>query len=148
METTAGKAQLIMRIVRFGFIAFSALLIFLVFKLPAPSAATPNPVAEVAISIVALTNIALGFFAPRFLLSSARMRSRHASTSTPVQRWLSGCILSLALFESCVLFAFVLHQIGARERIVETLFGLGMISLLFWNPGTPPSDEDRSASRE
>jgi hypothetical protein len=50
-------------------------------------------------------------------------------------------ILSLALFEACILFGFALHYLGGRVWLVELLFGAGIAAELFWSPGEPPNAE-------
>ena len=141
VEPTAAQAQRSVKILKIVFIVSFVLLIEVTFRFLHPSSAHPSPAMEMAISMVALSSVALGFLAPKFLTHGVQDVTKKTAQSTPVKRWLTSCILSLALFESCILFALVLRVIGARTWIVELLDAVGLIALLVWNPGTPPSED-------
>jgi hypothetical protein len=51
-------------------------------------------------------------------------------------------VCSLICLYSCMLLGFVLYILRARVVLVELLFGVAMISLLFWRPGSPPTSAD------
>jgi hypothetical protein len=141
VDLQAKQAQFAIRIMRLSFLLFGILLIYIAFKVPVQSRAVPNRVFELVISLLALTNIPIGFFAPKFFSRSPSRGFRSTMVPAPVKQWFTGRVASLAFFNACNLFAFVLHSIGGRIWIVELLFGAGMISFLFWNPGNPPIAE-------
>jgi hypothetical protein len=122
------------------------LFLYIVFKGPPKVTAPPQPAVELVISGIAFTNVALGFVLPGFIARAALRSQSNNQPSTPIQRWLSGCVLSVALFESCNLFGLVLHFIGARVLIVESLFAAGLLAVLIRSPGAPPAEEGASAA--
>lgn len=141
VQPTAAQAVRVVKVLKISFVVSGLLFILIAFRIPARPTTPPDPLVEVIVSLVALTNIALGFFLPGLVSRAAGRRLTNTQASTPLQRWVSGCILSLAMFMSCCLFAVVLHFIGARVRIVEILFAFGMLSIVFWKPGTPPTED-------
>jgi len=140
-QPTAPQAVRLVRILRISLIVSVLLSFWIVLKVPATPGTLPKPLVEVVIPLLALTNVVLGFFVPGFLLRGAEDRLTGMRSATAVQRWVSDCVLSLALLESCCLFGVVLHFIGARARIVGILFAVGLLAMAFWSPGTPPGED-------
>jgi hypothetical protein len=142
MTPSAKDASRLVRVFRLCFIAASLMFVFVAFKVPSKASAPPQPAFVVIISAVALTSLVLGFVLPGFLARAARGGQAGAPPSvSPIQRWFSGCVLSLAFFESCYLFALVLHFVGAPVLIVESLFAAGILATVLWSPGAPPADD-------
>lgn len=127
-----------MRIIWFGFVLSAVMLIYLVFVLPVRTPETAGITVETGITVVALVDVALGFLAQRFMARFTKPLSEGRQPATALNAWLSRNLVSIACIYSCILFAFVLHMLGARAGLVEFLFAVGMISLLLWQPGTPP----------
>jgi len=144
---TAIKASRIIRIMKICFLVYGASLILVVYRVPAKVRHPPNSSFELAISLVAIVNVALGFFPPQFLSKLTARSSASQRASTPLQLWMTRSVSSMALFLSCVLFGLVLHFVGAQLHLVELLFTVGLLSLLFWSPGTPPGTEDEAINR-
>jgi hypothetical protein len=145
MNPKGKQALQIVGILKISFIVVGLLFLCLIFKIPPSGSAPPQPAFELIISAIALTNIGLGFILPGFIASVARRGESSARPSTtPIQRWMSGYVISLALFQSCNIFGLVLHFIGARALVVESLFAAGLLAMLVWSPGTPPTDEEVS----
>jgi hypothetical protein len=141
--------MLTVKTLKISFIVAGLLFLYLVFKLPPNNTAPPQPAFELIVSAIALINVALGFILPGFMVRAAlRGQSSAQPPATPIQRWMSGCVLSLALFQSCNLFGLVLHFVGARVLIVESLFAVGLLAMLFWSPGAPPADEGLSPTQD
>jgi hypothetical protein len=142
MDQKAKQALLTARILKISFIVSGLMFLYIVFKIPPNGTEPVQPAFELIISAVALTNIVLGFVLPGLVAGATRGRQSGASPSaTPMQRWFTGYILSLAFFESCSLFGLVLHFLGARIQVVELLFAASLLAILFRSPGAPPSDE-------
>ena len=141
MEPTVAQAQRSVKILKIVFIVSFVLLIEVTFRFLHPSAAPPSPAMEIAISLLALASIAVGFLAPKFLFSQVKQIAENTPQQTPVKRWITFSLMSIAFFESCILFALVLRLIGAQTWIVGSLDAVGLIALLVWNPGTPPSED-------
>lgn len=133
--------QSVMRIMKYAFIA--SILLFLVVALRIPSKAVhpPQHIAEIIIIVVALVNLALGWNGRRFF---AALSKANAANATPLQQWFTANVFSLALMESCALFALVLHLLGSSNKLVGFLFGCSLLTLFIWNPGAPPAPEDAS----
>lgn len=146
MDASTRQALLIVRVLKLSFIVAGAMFIFLVIRIPAQPKDAPSSTLELAISVVALLCVVVGFFVPSRLslpLAPSSPSLLGNSTSAPVKRWFARCVVSLAFFDACNLLAVVLHFVGARIRIVELVFAIGMLSLIFWSPGAPPG-ADRS----
>jgi hypothetical protein len=141
MEKVAIAPARVMRIVWFGFILAGIMMINVALTIPPQASDSVHPAFEVAIAVAALVDVVLGLFMRRFLARFARPVPGRNAESAAMNRWFSGNVASLAIIFSCNLFAFVLHTLRARGGLVELLFGVGMISLLLWRPGTPPVAE-------
>lgn len=140
MDLKAKQALLTARILKISFILSGLIFLYIVFKIPPNGTEPVQPSLEVIISAVALANIVLGFVLPGFVARAARGGQSVASPSTtPMQRWFTGYILSLAFFESCSLFGLVLHFLGAPILVVELLFAASLLAILFRSPGAPTS---------
>ena len=130
------------RILRICFVVYVFLLIYLVIKLPARPQAPPNPAFGLIVTILALIDVVLGFFAQDLLRWTVKRSPQSAPKPNPAKQWMSANIVSLALFVSCGLFGLVLHFVGAHVRFVEILFGVSLASLILWRPGTPPTENE------
>ncbi|HWE85842.1 MAG TPA: hypothetical protein VG267_12930 [Terracidiphilus sp.] len=95
-----------------------------------------------AITLIALVEVVLGFLAPRLFSRLPLNPAVSRRASTPGKQWIVRCVTSMSMFLSCILFALVLHFVGARAYFVELLIAVGMLSLILWRPGTPPGSED------
>lgn len=142
MDSGAIGPMRVVFIMKPSFIVFGLLLIYLVIRVPVPSQAPANPVVELAITVLAFTNVIIGFFAQRLCGRSMKRTSRGQSGPTPVNQWMRTNVVSLACFNACMLFGFILHSMGGRVRFVQALLTIGIISLLIWRPQPPPSIEE------
>jgi hypothetical protein len=145
MVPNAKQALQTVRVLKATFIVSGLLFLYIVFKIPPKVTAPPKPALELIISLIALTNVALGFILPGFIARPSQSVTR--SSTPPIQRWISGYVLSLAFFESCMLFGVVLHFVGSRVLVVECLFAAGLLAIVFWGPGEPPTDEAASPAQ-
>lgn len=125
-------------ILRVSFVVAGFLFAYVAFTLPVASQTPMPPAMQIGLAAVALTDVALGFLAPSLLL---RMWAKsHRQPADPIQRRFTLSVVCFALFTSCNLFAFTLHNLGAGNRLVILLFAVGIVSLIAWNPAQPPSD--------
>ena len=107
MNPRAEQALRMVRILKISFIVASLLFLYVVFKIPPKVTSPPQPAFELILSAVALTNVVLGFILPGFLARAARSGQSNAPPSaTPIQRWMSGCILSLAFLSPATSLAW------------------------------------------
>jgi hypothetical protein len=141
VESKASQALTVVRTLKVSFIVAGLLFLYVVFKLPPNVTTHPQPAFELVISAIALTNVVLGFVLPGLKARASRRSRTTAPPTTPIQRWMAGYLFSLALFQSCNLFGVVLHFVGARILVVESLFAAGLLAMLFRNPGAPPTGE-------
>jgi hypothetical protein len=134
----------VMRTMKYAFII--SVLLFLVVTIRVPSNATHHPqrLVELIISLLAVVDLALGWNGRRFFAQIARANSRRTIKSTPLNEWFTANIFSLAVMESCALFALVLHFLGSSATLVGLLFVCALLALVAWNPGTPQIVEDAS----
>lgn len=141
MEKVAIPAGRVMRIVWFGFVLAGVMMIGVAIAIPARTANHVEPPIEWVLTVMGLSDVVLGLFARKFLIRLARRAPQATVGSAALNQWFTGSTATLAYIFSCNLFALLLHFLGARAGFVELLFGVGMISLLLWRPGTPPISE-------
>ncbi|HLY41013.1 MAG TPA: hypothetical protein VKR52_07340 [Terracidiphilus sp.] len=145
MDTTGKQSLRVVRVMQVSFVIAGLLFILTTVRIPSRVGSPPPPGIEIAISIAALLCVAAGFMVPKFL-SLAALQNQRSGPASPVQKWFTRCILSLAFFDACNVFAVALHFLGAHARVVELLFAVGMLTLIFWKPGTPPSLDQGSVT--
>jgi hypothetical protein len=135
------------RAVRYGLIALGLVMIFAMIEIPVKYATAADPTVGYAITAIALIDLSIGLLGRPFLVRFASY-SRQVAKTNPLQRWMIANICSLICLYSCMLFGFVLYILRARIVFVELLFGVALISLLFWRPGTPPNADDAMNTAE
>jgi hypothetical protein len=131
-----------MRTLKYAFIGSVLLFVFVAIKVPSRAAHPPTQILELVISVVAVFNVGLGMAARPFLIRMARANSGRAQAGPSLSQWSSANIVSLAMIESCALFAVVLHTLGSSTKLVGILFGAALLALFVWTPGTPPVSDD------
>jgi hypothetical protein len=89
-----------------------AVLIYIVFKIPAKAAASAGHAFESDVTVVALVDAAIGLFAPRVLGWFAKRAPNVGTETDPSRTWLKSRLIGLAFIHSCNLFALALHLIG------------------------------------
>lgn len=139
-----GDPERVMRVMKYAFLVSVVLFIFVTAWVPSKAAHPPAQIVELVVAVVAVTNIGLGFGARPFLARMAKANQERAGTASPLNQWFSANIVSLAMIESCGLFAFVLHLLGSSTRVAGLLFGCALLALLVWTPGKPPTAQDAS----
>ena len=139
MDTQTQHAVTVVKVLKLSFIISGALFILITFRIPTKVTAASGSAIEIAISFIATMTVVAGFLLPKWLATLAATRSQLNATVTPLKAWVTRCIISLAFFDACNLFAVVLHFLGAHAPIVWGIFAMGMLSLIFWSPGSPPT---------
>jgi hypothetical protein len=142
MEQQVGSPVQVMRVLKLAFLLSVFCFFYTMIEIPqAPQQPVGHGV-EVALTVVALACVAMGFLVPRYLDRSARQKLEGKPAAAQLSWWMTKGILRLAYFEACVLLGFALHFLGARFGLPMFLFGVGFLAMLFANPGPPPSAED------
>jgi hypothetical protein len=129
-----------MRIMKYAFIASVLLFGVVAIEIPSKAAHPPQHIVEVIITVFALANLVLGLNAQSFFARVVKPNSATAA-GTPISQWFAAGIFSLALMESCALFALVLHLLGSSTKLVGILFACAILTLIFWNPGNAPTQD-------
>jgi hypothetical protein len=142
MESKMQSPALFMRIVKYAFVLSAFLFIYVLTIIPAPTGESVSQPVEIAIAFAGLASVFSGFMLPRFLFGASERAPQNNSADARLKRWTMKGIMSLAYFEACILFGFVLNRLGARTWLVELLPGAGIAAELIWSPGTPPDAED------
>ena len=142
-KTMTGPERL-MRLLKYAFIISVLLFALVTIRLPSRAMHPPRRPIELIIVLLALLDVALGWNGQRFFSQLAQANSRGTIKSTPLNQWFAANIFSLAVMESCALFAIVLHSLGSSSTLVGLLFVCSLVALVFWNPGTPPTAVDES----
>lgn len=131
----------IMLVMKLAFLISCVLFLAVILEIPSRATHPPQHVLELAVIVIALANVALAFATRPLLARFAKANSRNRNAS-PLGQWFSANVLSLALIESCALFAVVLHTMGSSTKIVTLLFVCPVLALLIWRPGKPPATEE------
>ena len=142
MGPAQNSPAFVMGVMKLAFLLSFAMFIIVVVRTPAPTLQSPNPTLEWSISTIAIISAIVGYFGRGLLGRMMGSASTNRTTSNPLGLWMTGNVFSLACIEACVLFGVVLHFVGARVRFVELLFSVGIIVLLIWSPGTPPTGQE------
>ena len=71
-----------------------------------------------------------------------RRRPSRSGKSTPFTRWRAGHIIRLWTATSLSLWAVVLSDWGGPHLVVNALFAMGLVLLLFWSPGAVPNESE------
>ena len=94
------------------------------------------------IVLAAIYSAVSGFTLQRRIVRVRNPSLRSNLRSTPLSRWKAGHLLRLACATSAGLWAYLLHLFDGPDRLVYVLFGIGLLLLLIWQPGTyPPQNE-------
>ena len=126
-----------MQFLKYAFIVSVLLLGVVAMKIPSKAPRPPQHIVEAIVSVIALSNLVLGMTAQRFFT-----RFIKPGAGTPaVSQWFTAGIFSLAMMESCALFALVLHLLGSSSKLVGILFACAIVTLIFWNPGRAPTQD-------
>jgi nicotinamide riboside transporter PnuC len=138
MESQVKSPALVMRVVRIAFIVSGFLYFYVALKLTGQAQQPVASSLQWALTIVAFACLIFGFNARRFLAQPAASPAEKTPTSEQLKRWMTTSVISLALFEACILFGFALHVMGAPLWRVALLFSAGIASMLLWSPGERP----------
>jgi hypothetical protein len=137
MDPKTAQAKKIAQILKMFFILSGLIFLYIALKFPPQRAVPPQSGFELIILVAAAMNLLLGFILPK-IKSSLRNPTFKRQSTTPIQRWFSDYVLSLAMFESCILFGLLLHFMGSRVLIVDALSAAGLLAMLLKSPGAPP----------
>lgn len=130
-----------MRIIKYAFVVSVLMFILVTVEVPSKASHPPQHSFELILCLIAVVDVGLGLAARSFLAKFTKTAAQSNSTNAPLNQWMSANIVSLALIESCALFAVVLHMLGSSTRLVGIVFGCALLALFVWNPGKPPLGE-------
>jgi hypothetical protein len=132
--------QRVVRAMQIGFIVFAALLFWMMHIVKPQGGSSEPPVFYESIAAIAIADGFIGIFMQRLIQKSSAKRLLDGTTPTAAQKWLSGNVVRLAFANSTCLFGFMLHILGAPERLALALVALGVLFMLV-SPGKPAADE-------
>lgn len=132
----------VVRTMKYAFVVSVFLFIYVTIRVPSKAARPPQQSFELIIVMLALINLALGLNGRRFWGRLAQANAGRTSNTTPLNQWFSANVFSLAMIESCALFAVVLHMLGSPTKLVGILFGCALLALFVWSPGAPPATDN------
>jgi len=132
--------QRVVRVMQIGFIVFAVLLFAVMHFVKPQSGASAPPVLYWAVAVIAIANGFIGMLMQRLIQKSSTKSLLDGTRPTGAQRWLSGNVVRLAFANSTCLFGFVLHILGAPERLALALVALGVVFMLV-SPGQPVADK-------
>jgi len=126
-----------MRVMKYALVVSAFLFIYVASKFPAPGP-PPSQQFQLAIAFVGLMNVVAGCVLPQLIVQSTQRRFPNPPPEMQLARWRLKGILSLAFFEACVLFGFVIKFLHGIAWLSALLFAVGIAAELLWNPGKPP----------
>lgn len=141
------QQQRVVRTLQIGFIVFAALLFGMMQIVKPQSGSSEPPVFYWAISAIAIADGFIGILMQRLIMKSSAKRLLDGARPVAAQRWLSGNVVRLAFANSTCLFGFMLHMLGAPERLALALVALGVLFMLV-SPGKPAADEPAKSPYE
>lgn len=130
---------------KFSFLTAGLLFTWIAHVIPARPGPPIEPNIEAILLTMAFADIVLAFVFPPYLARAAARKASTAPTLPPLQQWMSFNLVALTFLESCVLFGFVLHVLGANARLAFTVMGIGILAILLWRPSAPPAVQPPSA---
>lgn len=139
------RARLTLRIMQFLFIAYAALLFWLMDIVKPQEPAGELTMFHKAIAVLAVVDCLIGIGMRRLFLKGAVGKPRNGLTVTPIKRWYTANIIGLAFAMSTCLFGFALHMLSAPDRLAQALIALGIVVMLFMNPGAPPAERSEAS---
>ena len=92
--------------------------------------------------VAAIWSAISGFTIQRRIIHGRPSRS---GKSTPFARWRAGHIARLWTASSLGPWAVVLSDMGGPHLIVNALFAVGLVLLLFWSPGAVPEQSQTNS---
>jgi len=135
-----GQQKLVFRTMQIAFIVFGCLVFYLMHIVKPNAETPPAPALYESIAAIAVVDGLIGIWMQKMILKGQVRTLLNGKMSTPGQRWLAANVVRLAFATSTSLFGFVLHVLGAPERLAQILVGLGILYLLM-PPGTPPAEQ-------
>ena len=132
----------LMRTLKFAIVVSVLLFIYVARIIPSKAAQPPQHPVELIVAVFAILNVAVGLNGRRVFGRLAQANAGRSTSTTPLNQWLTANIFSLAMMESCALFALVLHLLGSQTILVGLLFGCALLALLVWSPGASPATDN------
>jgi membrane protein YqaA with SNARE-associated domain len=136
--------MLLMRVMKIAFIVSALLFLSLVMRIPAKETQPPSSSLEMALTILALTDVVIGYVIPRFILRSAQAAQENAAQPAAIRRWITASVIGFAFLESCSLFGVMLHFLGAEIWRSELLIAVGILATVFFSAGAVPGADGGS----
>ena len=132
----------LMRTLKYAIVVSVLLFIYVARIIPSKAAYPPQHPVELIVAVFAILNLAVGLNGRLVFGRLAKANAGRSTSTTPLNQWLTANIFSLAMMESCALFALVLHLLGSHTMLVGLLFGCALLALLVWSPGTAPATDN------
>jgi hypothetical protein len=123
-----------------AFIVFGCSVFYLMHVVKPNAETPPAPALYESIAAVAVADGFIGIMMHRLLLKAKARPLPNGRMPTGAERWLSANVVRLAFATSTSLFGFVLHVLGAPERLAQILVGLGILYMLM-PPGALPAEQ-------
>jgi hypothetical protein len=101
-------------------------------------AEVPMGIRHWMVIVGAVWSAVAGFTVQRRIVHGRRLSSK----STPFTRWRAGHIIRVWTASSLGLWAVLLSDWGGPHLVVNALFAIGLVLLLFWSPGAVPDGSE------
>jgi predicted transporter len=141
MNGNVKSPALAMRLIQFAFVAAAVFFVYFAFKIVGPLPDHASEPLQLAITFLGLYFVYGGFFLRAKIFRRSEKKAQSGPVKVQVKVWMAKGIMSLAYFESSILFGLVLRLLGGSAFLVEALMGAGIAAELLWRPGKPPIKE-------
>jgi hypothetical protein len=131
------------RVMQIAFLVFAVGLLWLTHRINPQGGPPAEPAVYESFAALAVADGFIGILVQRLMLKGRATPLPNGKMPTSAQRWFSANVVRLAFANSTCLFGFVLHMLGAPERLVLALMIAGMLFLLV-SPGKPPAEPAQS----
>lgn len=128
------KPESQLRIVQLICLLFLAAMLCQIYFLP-HIGNQASALSQTLVTFAAIWSAVSGFSLQRKIVAIRSVTAK----STPFSRWRTGHLLRLAFATSVGVWAYFLYVIGGLPWLVNVLFGLALVLLLVWKPGTRPA---------
>lgn len=128
----------LLRTMKYFFVGSCLMFIVVMVRVPSNAKHPPSHAFELIICSIALANLTMAFVVRKYLVARVVETQADISQNVATEKlWITPNLFSLAMIESCALFALVLHLLGSSPIKVEFLFACAFLALFVWRPSLP-----------
>ena len=132
-----------LRVLQICCVIYALLLLVLLLRFPSHPSQGALTLAQWIAVLGAIFCAVDGFYMQRKFLRGKKRKTEDSCKSTPLQRWFLGNLMRFVFATAVCLWAYLLRNFRGPNRLVYTLYGVGIVLLLIWQPGNPPAEQQQ-----